>query len=800
MRRMTYFVMALALVLGLSQCKKEQPATPQNEGNGVMITLNVGGNNNGGAKVNVDPDAENQVTFEDGDQILVASGGSYVGTLTRDGGVFAGTITDPTEGQRLYFYFLGNKQGTLETGATSCTVNISDQTTEAGLPVISMGKSTVAYSSDVTSYTSRLYNKCSLMKFVVTTPSTAAICITGMNNEVTVDFGDPTDAGFTYDKEGDGLIKMPAKDAQGVTWAIVLPRSTVLPEGEDGSAYSEDGSYIGKRPEIHVIEANKYYDGGIAMTVNTQVWNGNLAELTGSEPAGFATARDGMTVYGTLSANVKVSIAAGATVTLDGVTINGVDNLSYQWAGITCEGDATINLEGTNIVKGFAPSYPGVFIPKNFTLTIDGTGSLNASSNGNAAGIGGDYYGYCGNITINGGVITATGGPNAAGIGGAFDCECGDILIQGGTVTATAGKNAAGIGCGGGEDATCGIITIENTVTLVTAVRGNGATYSIGEGKEGMCGTVTIGGTVYPDGAMPNQSDGATYIYPEPTPAEQIVDLSTITSAYTAIDGDILTGTLGVGMQVSIADGATITLRSANINKDGNLSGTFHGIQCLGDATIILENNDNYVKASKGSSGGKAGIFVPRYKTLTIQSGNSNGRLVVDGAGEAAGIGGYSGQHCGAIVINSGKVTATAGDDIDEFMYEGGSAGIGSSAGKRCGGITIHTGQIFATGAAGAAGIGTGALGICKQEGDSQEGTMPAITINISSYDDGWVKAYKGEGATYFIGGGTSSKCGTVTVGNTTYVDGSGLRGITSETPLDEYVYTVIGNSLVYMP
>ena len=292
MRRMTYFVMALALVLGLSQCKKEQPATPQNEGNGVMITLNVGGNNSG-AKVNVDPDAENQVTFEDGDQILVASGGSYVGTLTRDGGVFAGTITDPTEGQRLYFYFLGNKQGALEAGATSCTVNISDQTTAAGLPVISMGKSTVDYSSDETSYTSRLYNKCSLMKFVVTTPSTAAIYITGMYNEVTVNFGDPTDSGFTYDMNATdgGLIKMPAKDAEGVTWAIVLPQAVV----NEGEAYTEDG-YTGTRPAIEGgIEMNKFLDGNFTMTVNTATTNinggGNVSGWTndGGDPWGGDT-------------------------------------------------------------------------------------------------------------------------------------------------------------------------------------------------------------------------------------------------------------------------------------------------------------------------------------------------------------------------------------------------------------------------------------------------------------------------------------------------------------------------------
>ncbi len=44
---MTYFVMALALVLGFTQCKKEQVNTPENETKTVNITLNVGGNGGG---------------------------------------------------------------------------------------------------------------------------------------------------------------------------------------------------------------------------------------------------------------------------------------------------------------------------------------------------------------------------------------------------------------------------------------------------------------------------------------------------------------------------------------------------------------------------------------------------------------------------------------------------------------------------------------------------------------------------------------------------------------------------------
>ena len=74
-------------------------------------------------------------------------------------------------------------------------------------------------------------------------------------------------------------------------------------------------------------------------------WDGDLSKLTAESTAEFATATDGMTITGTLAANVKVSIAAGATVTLDGVTIVGDDDENYKWAGLNCLGDATIILK-----------------------------------------------------------------------------------------------------------------------------------------------------------------------------------------------------------------------------------------------------------------------------------------------------------------------------------------------------------------------------------------------------------------------------------------------------------------------
>ena len=267
------------------------------------------------------------------------------------------------------------------------------------------------------------------------------------------------------------------------------------------NVYATDGTkQYYKSVTDNALDASKIYD------VTVKTFQGvDLSKLTTNY-----TALDGDILSGTLDvANypVKISIADGATVTLNGVTINGVDNNSYYWAGITCEGDATIILAdgSTNTVLGFDRYFPGIIVAEGYTLTISGgalgTGELNASSHYYAAGIGGGYNVNCGNITISGGIINATGGQYGAGIGGGDGGSCGNITISSGTITATGGKRGAGIGGGNGEyydssKGKCGNITITNGVNKVEATKGDLAQHSIGKGSKGDCGTVTIGGNV----------------------------------------------------------------------------------------------------------------------------------------------------------------------------------------------------------------------------------------------------------------------------------------------------------------
>jgi len=277
MKKLSTIIIAAALLMGMAQCKKQE--TPASAGETVTITLDVSGSSSGsnGSRVSVDTDS-GEIKPVGGDRVIVASGNKYVGELEYNGTKFVGDIssTDATVGQPLKFYFLGNltPQYTMDgENKVGCSVVISDQTDSGNRPVISANVSNENYDPSTTDYSSVLKNKCALMKFVVNTPSTAAISITGMNNKVTVDFSkqpnvEPENDGFAYSMDGDGLITMPAKGADNVTWAIVLPQDE-LAAGTAGSVYT--GIYTGIRPAIHKIEHNKFYNEGndvINMDVN----------------------------------------------------------------------------------------------------------------------------------------------------------------------------------------------------------------------------------------------------------------------------------------------------------------------------------------------------------------------------------------------------------------------------------------------------------------------------------------------------------------------------------------------------
>lgn len=268
-------------------------------------------------------------------------------------------------------------------------------------------------------------------------------------------------------------------------------------------------------PSVATVDENglvSFVGHGSAIITATADGIESSCEVIVNNPVDLATktadfeVQDCEALSGTLNVSttpIKVTVADGATVTLENMTIEGVHGTTaeYKHAGLSFEGDGTLILRGVNIVKGFNLAYPGIHVKPGKTLTIKGDGKLTASSgekNGTdryGSGIGGGYEIACGNIVIESGTIIADGGKSAAGIGGGNKGACGDITIHGGDITATnEGYGGAVIGCTG-FNAIGGDITI--TGGKITAeVKGNNLGIGIGSGSGELAtiGKITISG------------------------------------------------------------------------------------------------------------------------------------------------------------------------------------------------------------------------------------------------------------------------------------------------------------------
>ncbi len=266
------------------------------------------------------------------------------------------------------------------------------------------------------------------------------------------------------------------------------------------------------------FERGKYYE--IAVKMNQLVDLGRLEH--------DMTAINGDVITGSRTDRVELFIADSATVTLRNVTISLTATYDFhKLAGITCLGDATVNLEGANTVKSFCDGYPGIFVPADKTLTIQGNGSLDVRAVRNSPGIGSSAKEAGGNIIIKGGTIKASG-EYGAGIGGAYGQNCGNITISGGDITAT-GDGGPGIGScgditisggiitaignasagiGGGCTGGCGNITISDGTIRAYGITGIGS----GSGGENTCGNISIsGGTILAQGRLEGAAIGSGY-------------------------------------------------------------------------------------------------------------------------------------------------------------------------------------------------------------------------------------------------------------------------------------------------
>lgn len=412
--------------------------------------------------------------WESGETVKVYNGGNLIGTLTAQSNGTTTTLSGdnltpaPTAGDELALRFNAknykSQDGTLEYISQNCDYATATVTVKE---VTADGKITINETS------ADFVNQQAIVKFTLKSGDANVMATSLQVNDYTIT---PSSARNVY------YVAIPA----------VKKIKLIANDGTDTyTFYKADANFAN----------GKYY----AINVN------NLEKVM--------PIADGAVLTGTLGDIFDLPpIASGATVTLNAAKIK---------SAITCEGNATIILEGKNSING-PSSLPSIYIPKGATLTIDGTGKLSAASigggegmscgniiinggkitvqsgvNDGRAGIGSGKNASCGDITINGGTIIATGSYYCAGIGSGYDrSQCGNITINGGDITATGGINkdrrhAGGAGIGsGGLGSRCGDITINGGI--VNAIGGDGYTVEyegagIGSGGyTSSCGNITI--------------------------------------------------------------------------------------------------------------------------------------------------------------------------------------------------------------------------------------------------------------------------------------------------------------------
>ena len=200
MKKLSTIIMALALVLGMSQCKKQETPTTGNttpSNPGVHITVNVGdkdGKDDNGEKHNIAPQY-GLFSFSSGDVLYVGHNGQYVGTLKFKNGFFDGTIYPDASvtDQPLHFFFLGNSEldgDTIVNQTTSLSISIADQS--ENLPVLSYGASTKPFTGAGTTYSTTLKNKCALVRFDLQNQGDYEVTLSNVPTLATVNFANPT--------------------------------------------------------------------------------------------------------------------------------------------------------------------------------------------------------------------------------------------------------------------------------------------------------------------------------------------------------------------------------------------------------------------------------------------------------------------------------------------------------------------------------------------------------------------------------------------------------------------------------
>ncbi len=496
----------------------------------------------------------------------------------------------------------------------------------------------------------------------------------------------------------------------------------------------------------------------------------------------------------------RIEVAESAALTLDGVTINASGGPAIKAAPgasvkLTLKDGSTNNVTGAS---GFAGVESGWEDGNMATLTIKGSGKLDATGGDKSAGIGGSYNNngissYSGNIIIESGNIKALGTNGGAGIGSANNNgknadgssqsasykmqagQIGSITIKGGTIDA---EGRAGAGIGGGNHCDSGKITIEGG--NINAKSNDGAGIGCGRGSSNYGG---------------DANKGHGYFYADVTIKGGTIDA----------EGGWLSAGIGGGYECDAIikiSGGTIAKATGGNGNNGSYYQGAPGIGAGYQGNVSLEMTGGTVKYAEGgwsAPGIGYGAAIQDYGKKRKADGEnvssensiikiSGGTIEMAKGGKfAAGIGAGNGCSICNIEISGGSITAMGYSDKDDLTA--GGAGIGSGAGAASGlkysqdtalNISITGGSINATGGWGASGIGSGASNISAK----------AIDIDGSKAD---VKAFA-DGTKFAIdtresGGSNTTVSGDILQG--TFVHKYEKDGISQDTESLEHLKVI---------
>lgn len=223
MKRFALILLGCALIMGMSQCKKDNANTPNNEGVRITLTADSGQN----SKTSFDG-TTNFTWTNDADEYIYVGGSKHVdcmGVLSAKGNgtsllKFEGTITAPDEGETLHFFYLGNGSHHDPTYPTS--VSFANQTGAlSNLTDHHIAIGSAEYSASG-AYTAKLDMAMAIAWFNTNAFTESSITLSGdgIYNQATINYQEGT---ITASKMGDINLSNGASDK---CYVALLPYNT----------------------------------------------------------------------------------------------------------------------------------------------------------------------------------------------------------------------------------------------------------------------------------------------------------------------------------------------------------------------------------------------------------------------------------------------------------------------------------------------------------------------------------------------------------------------------------------------